>query len=153
MANSFEVLEELLARRENSPYQKQNSRGEKQLAWAVIAQWMRDVLTILNGGQVFDETKPPKKRRRARPGRPKRRLLTLKDLRDWLETEDCSFWVEGVLGVDVDYLRQWFDEVIEAYQKDKSLPKIVNQSEYKEAPDVTFDFFEVHLPQESLSFY
>ena len=153
MDNSFQVVEELLARRENGHYPKQSFRGERQLAWAVVAQWMRDVLTILNGGQVFDETKPPKKRRRARPGRPKRRLLTLEDLRNWLETEDCSFWVEGILGIDVRYLQQWFDEVIGAYEENKDLPKIISQSEYKEIPDVSYDFFEVHLPQENWSLF
>ena len=92
--------------------------GERLLAWAVVAQWMRDVMTVMSGGKVYDEeTVKPK---RARPGRPPRRLLTLEDLRAWLETDICRFWVEGVLGIDVDFLRDWFDDLVTSWAQTDS---------------------------------
>ncbi len=146
MGDNFHVLGALLERREKESSRNQILNGERQLAWAVIAQWMRDVLKVLNGDVVFDESPMPRKKR-GRPGRPQRRILTLEDLRAWLDTDICSFWVEGVLGGDVEHLKSWFEDITRAYRESKDIPEVILKRDYGVITPVTWDVFEVHLPQ------
>ncbi len=147
MSDQFAVLGSLLERREKEPTRSEVLNGERQLAWAVVAQWMRDVLKILNGETVFDESPQPR-RKRGRPGRPQRRVLTLEDLRAWLDTEICAFWVEGVLGGDVAHLKSWFEDITRAYREAKDIPEVILKRDYGAITPVSWDVFEVHLPQQ-----